>query len=99
MNVTLEWEELSGDGKRAYVNAKENDGWHDLRIEVDTDDVDSDHAKAAMQTVIDRCNGWEEMKAHLARSVTLLEQYQDSSMGQSKNLRTHLKNCHKLISP
>lgn len=47
--VTLKWVlGLPGDGKRAFVVAKENDGWHDLRIEVDTDDCDGDHARAAL---------------------------------------------------
>ncbi len=56
MQVTLKWDGDSGDGKRAFVVAKENDGWRDLRIEIDTDDCDPDHAKAMMQVVIDRCN-------------------------------------------
>lgn len=54
--VTLQWDGGTGDGKRAFVVAKENDGWKDLRIEVDTDDCDRKHAKAMMQVVIDRCN-------------------------------------------
>lgn len=66
-NVTLHWDGESGDGKRAFVLAKENDGWSDLRIEVDTDDCDSDHAKAAMQVVIDRCNSHEALRAALAK--------------------------------
>lgn len=56
MNLTLKWEGESGDGKRAFVVADQNDGWRDLRIEVDTDDCDSDAARAIMQEVIDRCN-------------------------------------------
>ncbi len=56
MKITLKWDGESGDGKCAYVVAKENDGWQDLRIEVDTDDCDGEHAKAMMQEVIDRCN-------------------------------------------
>ena len=56
MNLTLKWEGKSGDGKRAYVVAEQNDGWCDLRIEVDTDDCDSKAARAMMQEVIDRCN-------------------------------------------
>ena len=56
MKITLKWEGETGDGKRVFVVAAENDGWRDLRIEVDTDDCDSEHAKAMMQEVIDRCN-------------------------------------------
>jgi len=59
MNVTLKWDGKSGDGKRAFVVAEQNDGWQDLRIEVDTDDCDSKHAKAMMQEVINRCNAAE----------------------------------------
>jgi len=55
-NVTLKWAGGAGDGKRAFVVAEQNNGWEDLRIEVDTDDCDGEHAKAAMQVVIDRCN-------------------------------------------
>lgn len=56
MNLTLKWAGNSGDGKRAFVVAEQNDGWQDLRIEVDTADCDGEHAKAMMQEVIDRCN-------------------------------------------
>lgn len=56
MKLTLRLEGYSGDGKRAYVVAEENDGWKDLRIEVDTDDVDSEYAIEAMKEVIKRCN-------------------------------------------
>jgi hypothetical protein len=78
--VTLEWTNLSGDGKRAYVEAIENDGWADLRIEVDTDDCDGGHAKAAMQVVIDRCNNYPRLESEnralreaLAPLASLLE--------------------------
>jgi hypothetical protein len=60
MNLTLKWEGGAGDGKCAYVVADQNDGWQDLRIEVDTDDCDSDFARQAMQTVIDRVNAANE---------------------------------------
>ena len=56
MKITLKWDGEAGDGKRAFVVAEENDGFRDLRIEVDTDDCDSKHAKKMMQEVIDRCN-------------------------------------------
>ena len=56
MKITLEWGGESGDGKIAFVVAKENDGWKDLRIEVDTDDCDGEYAKKMMQEVMDRCN-------------------------------------------
>lgn len=56
MNLTLSWAGKSGDGKRAFVEAEQNDGWRDLRIEVDTDDCDGEYARAAMQEVITRVN-------------------------------------------
>lgn len=56
MKITLKWDGESGDGKRAFVVAKENDGFQDLRIEVDTDDCDGEHAKKMMSEVIRRCN-------------------------------------------
>jgi hypothetical protein len=42
------------------VIAEENDGWNDLRIEVDTDDCDSKNAKDMMNEVIRRCNAANE---------------------------------------
>ena len=63
MNITLKWDSNSGDGKRAFVVAEQNDGWQDLRIEVDTDDCDRAHAKAAMQEVINRCNNYPAIQA------------------------------------
>lgn len=63
VSLTLKWAGAAGDGKRALVEAEENDGWHDLRIEVDTDDCDSKFAKAAMQSVIDRTNDYERLVA------------------------------------
>lgn len=54
--LTLRWDGDTGDGKAAFVVADQNDGWKDLRIEVDTDDCDREHAKAMMQLVIDRVN-------------------------------------------
>jgi hypothetical protein len=56
MKVTLKWDGRSGDGKCAFVVAEENDGWNDLRLELDTDDCNSTHAKAVMQEIIDRVN-------------------------------------------
>lgn len=55
-DLRLKWVGKSGDGKCAFVEGTLNDGWCDLRIEVDTDDCDSKAAKAMMQIVIDRCN-------------------------------------------
>lgn len=63
IKLTLKWDGDSGDHKRAFVVAEENDGWKDLRIEVDTDDCDSQHAKAMMQEVIDRCNACNTVTA------------------------------------
>ena len=56
MDLTLKWDGELGDGKCAFVVADQNDGWYDLRIEVDLDDCDREHARAAMQEVIDRVN-------------------------------------------
>jgi hypothetical protein len=56
VKITLKWDGVAGDGKRAFVVAEENDGWKDLRIEVDTDDCDGDHARAVMQEIIARVN-------------------------------------------
>jgi len=56
MKLTLKWAGKTGDGKRAYVVAEQNDGWNDLRIEIDTDDCDRLNAFRMMQEVIDRCN-------------------------------------------
>jgi hypothetical protein len=61
MKLTLVWDGDSGDLKRAFVVAKENDGCNDLRIEVDTDDCDRVTAKAMMQEVMDRCNTRDEL--------------------------------------
>lgn len=54
--ITLRWDGDTGDGKSAFVVADQNDGWEDLRITVDTDDCDSDFARAAMHYVIDTVN-------------------------------------------
>lgn len=56
MKITLKWDGSTGDGKRAFVVAEENDGWNDLRIELDTDDCNSSHARTVMQEIIDRVN-------------------------------------------
>ena len=56
----------SGDGKRAFFVVDTNDGWCDLRIELDTDDCDSKFAKKWMQRIIDcvdACRGIEDLKA------------------------------------
>lgn len=65
MKVTLKWDGDSGDRKRAFVVAEENDGWQDLRIEVDTDDCDREHAMKMMQEVIDRCSSAPQLKSTL----------------------------------
>lgn len=56
MKIILKWDGATGDGKAAFVVAEENDGWHDLRIQLDTDDCDSKYAKRMMNEVIRRCN-------------------------------------------
>lgn len=52
----LKWDGESGDGKCAFVVGKDQSGEEVLRIEVDTDDCDSNHAKKMMNEVIRRCN-------------------------------------------
>lgn len=42
----------TGDGKRTFVIDDRNDGWKDIRIEIDTDDCDSAHAKAFKKALI-----------------------------------------------
>jgi hypothetical protein len=84
MKVTLKWAGETGDGKRAFVVAEENDGWNDLRIEVDTDDCDQDHAKAAMQTVIDRCNAMAGIPSnrivHAREELAALRKERDATL-------------------
>lgn len=42
----------TGDYKRTFIVSDKNDGWRDVRIEIDTDDCDSDHAKAFKKALI-----------------------------------------------
>lgn len=42
----------TGDGKRTFVVDDRGDGWKDIRIEIDTDDCDSKHAKAFKKALI-----------------------------------------------
>lgn len=66
VNMKLCTDGGTGDGKRMFIVAENNDGWQDLRIEVDTDDVDSTYAKAAAQRVVDcvnACAGIEDLKS------------------------------------
>lgn len=71
LKLTLYWEGDSGDRKRAFVAARENNGWQDLRIEVDTDDCDRQHAKAQMSEVIARCNWFNEHDPEAVRLAAL----------------------------
>lgn len=50
----------SGDNKRAFVIHSANDGYMDLRIEVDTDDCDRAYATAMMREMIRRWNSFEK---------------------------------------
>jgi len=57
-------DDVSGDGKRMFLSADTNDGWMDLRIEIDTDDCDSEHAKKWAERIIDcvnACRGIEDL--------------------------------------
>jgi hypothetical protein len=69
--------ELTEDGW--IVDPITNDGWRDLRIEVDTDDCDSIHAKAMMQEVIDRCNA-----AKLERELADVTAERDAQKGEAE---------------
>lgn len=55
MNLTLRLVG-TGDGKSAIVLADQNDGWKDVRIELDTDDCDREFALAAIYEIIERVN-------------------------------------------
>lgn len=50
----------SGDGKRMFIVGTFNDGSHDLRIEIDTDDCDGDFARACAKELIKRWNAGEK---------------------------------------
>jgi hypothetical protein len=66
VNLKLQTDGDTGDGKRMFIIGNNNDGWEDLRIEVDTDDVDSDYAKAAAKRVIEcvnACAGIADLKS------------------------------------
>ena len=56
----------SGDRKRTFLVCNKNDGWEDLRIEIDTDDCDYDYAKAWAKRIMDcinACIGVEDLIA------------------------------------
>lgn len=42
----------TGDQKGTFVVSDKNDGWQDVRIEIDTDDCDSEHAQAFKRALI-----------------------------------------------
>lgn len=52
INGKLSIDGSSGDGKRLYMSADTNDGWKDLRIEIDTDDCDDEHAKMWAKRIV-----------------------------------------------
>lgn len=60
MKITLKLEGKSSDGKRIFISAEENDGWEDVRIEIDSDDCDSKYAMKAAKEIIRRCNSFNE---------------------------------------
>jgi len=50
----------SGDGKRMFFVADNNDGWQDLRLELSTDDCDKNYAKQWMNRIcqcVEHCRG------------------------------------------
>lgn len=54
----------SGDGKREFVTSTSDDGWEILRIEIDTDDCDSQVANASKNFLIALWNAWPEIQKH-----------------------------------
>ena len=56
----------SDDGKRVFITADSNDGWADLRLELDTDDCDQKHALAWKQRIlacVNSCVGLRDLTA------------------------------------
>lgn len=49
----------TGDGKAMFIVHAGNNGYEDLRIEVDTDDCDRTHAKRMAKELIRRWNSFE----------------------------------------
>jgi hypothetical protein len=64
LNGRLKKDGDSGDFKRTFVVANTNDGYQDLRIEIDTDDCDSKFAKQWRDRIIacvNACRGIEDL--------------------------------------
>jgi len=55
----------TSDGKRAFMGLSGNDGWKDLRLEVDTDDCDSDAALASATFLMALWNAWPMIRKEL----------------------------------
>lgn len=45
-----------GDGKRLFIDAIKDDGWHCIRLELDTDDCSSEFAKKWAKWAVDVLN-------------------------------------------
>lgn len=56
----LNWTGRTGDGKALFMGHESDDGWQDLRIEIDTDDCDGKYAKMMGDELIRRWNSFEK---------------------------------------
>lgn len=53
------------DRKRAFMGSDGNDGWKDIRIEIDTDDCDSQTALDSGRFIAELWNAWPEIRKEL----------------------------------
>ena len=63
---TLKKDGRSCDRKLAYYSALQNDGWHDIHLELDTDDCDGDFAMSQMERIIAALQNHESTERELA---------------------------------
>lgn len=71
LNAEIKNDGSTGDGKAMFLVSSTNDGWSDLRIEIDTDDCDSKFAKLWAKRIIEcvaACKGIEDPKTALNAS-------------------------------
>lgn len=59
-NGKLKYDGNSGDDKRLFIVHQSNDGYEDLRIEIDNDDVDHKYVKIMAKELIRRWNSFEK---------------------------------------
>lgn len=58
----LKFDGETGDGKAMFIVHSSNDGYYDLRIEIDTDDVNSRFAKRMARELVRRWNSAEKVR-------------------------------------